>query len=103
MEISRNRRKKLEKSGKNRQFADICRKSRIKQDVLEFGTKRPRVRIPPLRHKNPKCPSWVLRVFAIRNDGKESAAAAANEGSVSPVDEELMTASGGNLISSEIM
>ena len=53
--------------------------------VLDFGTKRPRVRIPPLRHKNPKCPSWVLRVFAIRNDGKESAAAAANEGSVSPV------------------
>ena len=25
------------------------------------------VRIPPLRHKNPKCPLWVLRIFAIRN------------------------------------
>ena len=32
-----------------------------------------------------------------------NSAPAANEGSVSPVDEELMTASGGNLISSEIM
>ena len=38
--------------------------------VLDFGTKRPRVRIPPLRHRNPKCPSWVLRISAIRNDGE---------------------------------
>ena len=40
--------------------------------VLEFGTKRPRVRIPPLRHNNPGCPLWVSRVIAIRNDGERT-------------------------------
>ena len=44
LKLLRNFQKQAEKAGKkrkNRQFADICRKSRKNQDVLEFGTKRP--------------------------------------------------------------
>ena len=44
--------------------------------TLEFGTKRPRVRIPPLRHKNPEYPlgcSGFLHVGARRTNQSKRA------------------------------
>ena len=38
--------KSRKKAEKNRQFAEICGKSRKNKDILEFGTKRPRVSEP---------------------------------------------------------
>ncbi len=48
-----NRWKKSEKTGNTRQIPEESGKNRKKRQNLWFGTKRPRVRIPALRHENP--------------------------------------------------
>ena len=72
LEIPGNRLKQHEKTGSNRKNEAISGNSRKYKPVSEFGTKRPRVRIPPLRHNNPGFPLWASRVIAIRNAGERT-------------------------------
>ena len=76
--------KSRKKAEKTDSFRKNTGKSRKNGQNLCFGTKRPRVRIPPLRHNNPGCPLWVSRVIVIRNDGERTRGGRGKRGKCQP-------------------